>query len=78
MQKFIAAFLTVLFLSSSSAYTLAADYQNPPYDGEVCVEHLPEKKGAKVNLVKVTNVSSIIQKENVVEISFAQNFNSKY
>ena len=42
------------------------------------VEHLGIDDNTKVNLVKITQNGSIIQKENVLEVAFAQNFNSKY
>lgn len=42
------------------------------------VEHLNVSKNAKIDLVKVDNFGSVIQKENLLEVNFAQNFNSKY
>ena len=45
-------------------------------DGEV--EHLPPMKRSKIDLVKVSPCGNIIQKENLLVVNFAQNFNSKY
>lgn len=42
------------------------------------VEHLQTTKNSKIDLVKVTPDGNIIQKENNLIVSFAQNFNSKY
>ncbi len=42
------------------------------------VEHLSQVKNAKIDLVKITQTGNIIQKENYLEVVFAQNFNSKY
>ena len=42
------------------------------------VEHLKSTKDAKIDLVKITQTGNIIQKENYLEVVFAQNFNSKY
>lgn len=73
-----AALIAFFVLTLNIPYAAAQDYENPPCDNEVSVEHLAPNKYSKINLVKVTDFSSIVQKENVVEISFAQNFNSKY
>ncbi len=78
-KKFFAAILATLFTFTLSAPAVfAQEFENPPSDNEVTVEHLMPNKYSKVNLVKVTEFSNIVQKENVIEISFAQNFNSKY
>ena len=42
------------------------------------VEHLNTVDNAKIDLVKVTNGGNVIQKENILVVNFAQNFNSKY
>ncbi len=45
------------------------------------VEHLElskETKNTKVDLVKITQGGNVIQKENLLVVNFAQNFNSKY
>lgn len=42
------------------------------------IEHLQAPKGAKVDLVKIASGGNVIQKENLLEVNFAQNFNSKY
>lgn len=78
-KKIISTMLIAFFtFMINTPYVAAQDYENPPHDMEVSVEHLSPHKESKVNLVKVTNFSNIVQKENVIEISFAQNFNSKY
>ena len=73
----IALLITFMHLVTMQ-FSLAYDFENPPCDNEVRVEHLKPNKYSKINLVKVTEFSNIVQKENVIEISFAQNFNSKY
>ncbi len=42
------------------------------------VEHLQYSKDQKVNLVHTSPYGSIIQKDNLLVVNFAQNFNSKY
>ncbi len=42
------------------------------------VEHMTRNKNTKIDLVKITQSGNIIQKENYLEVVFAQNFNSKY
>ena len=44
------------------------------------VEHMStgENISPKVDLVKITQAGSVIQKENYLTVNFAQNFNSKY
>lgn len=79
IKKIFSILLSIAFMNFMfSGFAFAQDYENPPCDKEVSVEHLVPHKYSKVNLVKVTDVESIVQKENVIEISFAQNFNSKY
>lgn len=70
-KKTIAALLLAPILSMTSTLPVFAS-------GCVDVEHLPEVKNAKVDLVKVTPSGNIIQKENYLVVNFAQNFNSKY
>lgn len=53
-------------------YTLAYNY----IDSDI--EHLQTQKNVKIDLVKITQGGNIIQKENLLEVNFAQNFNSKY
>ena len=77
-KKCFAVILTMLFSLTTTTPLLAQDFENPPCDNEVRVEHLKPNKHSKINLVKVTDFSNIVQKENVIEISFSQNFNSKY
>ncbi len=78
-KKVFISMLTIIFTTTFGFLSVnAQDYENPPIDNEVSVEHLKPNKYSKNNLVKVTNFSNIVQKENVIEISFAQNFNSKY
>ncbi len=77
-KVFISLLASILVFSLNTPLIMAQDFENPPSDNEVCVEHLQPNKYSKNNLVKVTNFSNIVQKENVIEISFAQNFNSKY
>lgn len=79
-KKLIASLLVSVFVFAANTPVICAqDFENPPHDNEVSVEHLQNSSNnAKVDLVKVTNFSSIVQKENIIEISFAQNFNSKY
>lgn len=79
IKKVLSLLMTITFANFMfSGFALAQDYENPPCDKGVSVEHLAGQKYSKVNLVKVTDVENIVQKENVIEISFAQNFNSKY
>ncbi len=65
-----------IILSSFLALQVGAyDY----YDNEV--EHIQttkETKNTKVDLVKITECGNVIQKENLLVVNFAQNFNSKY
>ncbi len=77
-KTFTTLLATSVLFGFNFTRALAQDFENPPFDNEVCVEHLATNKYSKINLVKVTNFSNIVQKENVIEISFAQNFNSKY
>ena len=72
------AFTIIFTLVFNIPISLAQDFENPPFDNEVCIEHLKSNKYSKINLVKITNYSNIVQKETVIEISFSQNFNSKY
>ena len=65
--------LTVIALNPIAA--LAYSYQDTD------VEHIPSTKAtknAKIDLVKITSGGNIIQKENLLVVNFAQNFNSKY
>ena len=79
IKKILSALFILLFMNLIFSQGLyAADFENPPCDENVTIEHLTSNKYSKVNLVKVKNFESIVQKENVIEISFAQNFNSKY
>lgn len=79
IKKVLSLLMTITFVNFMfSGFAFAQDYENPPCDKGVSVEHLAGQKYSKVNLVKVTDVENIVQKENVIEISFAQNFNSKY
>ena len=78
-KKLTATIIMALFMFISTPLNaLAYDYENPPHDGDISIEHLNINKNAKVNLVKVTSFSNIVQKENIMEVAFAQNFNSKY
>lgn len=79
LKKVLCTMLMLSFANLIFAQAIfAQDFENPPCDEDVAVEHLIGYEHSKVNLVKVTNVASIVQKENVIEIAFAQNFNSKY
>lgn len=79
LKKTLGTMVLAAFISAFNApLALAQDFENPPCDNEVSVEHLKDNKYSKINLVKVTNFSNIVQKENVIEITFSQNFNSKY
>ena len=60
--------LNFIFLQTSFAYDCSMDD----------VEHLKINKNSKIDLVKITPDGNIIQKENTLVVSFAQNFNSKY
>lgn len=78
-KKILSALVLIAFIIAlNTPSTLAQDFENPPCDNEVTVEHLKDNKYSKINLVKVTNFSNIVQKENVIEVTFSQNFNSKY
>ena len=78
-KKILSALVLIVFIIAlNTPSTLAQDFENPPCDNEVTVEHLKDNKYSKINLVKVTNFSNIVQKENVIEVTFSQNFNSKY
>ena len=78
-KKILSALVLIAFtIALNTPSTLAQDFENPPCDNEVTVEHLKDNKYSKINLVKVTNFSNIVQKENVIEVTFSQNFNSKY
>jgi len=79
MKKLFASLLILtLYTFNFIPAVFAKDFENPPCDGDIKVEHLNGYKNSKVNLVKITSVSNIIQKENAIEVSFSQNFNSKY
>ena len=65
-KKFFAAVVLSSMLISPA---LCANYE---------IEHLDTNKNQKVDLVKVTKVGSVLQKENYIVVNFAQNFNSKY
>lgn len=79
LRKFFAAIILLAFtFTFNNSFVFAQDFENPPCDNEVTVEHLKDNKYSKINLVKVTNFSNIVQKENVIEVTFSQNFNSKY
>ncbi len=66
---------TLLLSLTLMPYGFAGVYQ----DNEV--EHLntlDSKISPKVDLVKITSGGNVIQKENLIVVNFAQNFNSKY
>ena len=71
-KKILSGILMSLILTP---YVFAGAYQ----DSEI--EHLNNmnsKISPKVDLVKITSGGNIIQKENLIVVNFAQNFNSKY
>ncbi|MBQ8475888.1 hypothetical protein IJ531_02385 [bacterium] len=71
-KKIISGLLLSLIFAP---YSMAAMYQDND------VEHLNTldyKMAPKVDLVKVTSGGNVIQKENLLVVNFAQNFNSKY
>ena len=71
LRKFFAAIILLAFtFTFNSSFVFAQDFENPPCDNEVTVEHLKDNKYSKINLVKVTNFSNIVQKENVIEVTF--------
>ena len=69
-------FTLLLLLLIPLSYTTAFEYK----DFEI--EHLDnpqlKRQAPKVDLVKVTSGGNVIQKENLIVVNFAQNFNSKY
>ncbi len=67
--------LSLLTVLSISMNLPIYAYQSEDAD----IEHLktPEEN-SKIDLVKITEGGNIIQKENYLEVVFAQNFNSKY
>ena len=70
MKKIISGILLSLLLLP---YAFAGDYDD--------VEHLNTydyKMAPKVDLVKVTSGGNVIQKQNLLVVNFAQNFNSKF
>ena len=67
--------LSVGILSAFVGLSFPALAYNESFDD---VEHLKSTKDAKIDLVKITQTGNIIQKENYLEVVFAQNFNSKY
>ena len=72
-KKFLSATLLFSFLIFPCAF--AKSYET------VDVEHLNTngyKIAPKVDLVKITSGGNVIQKENLIIVNFAQNFNSKY
>lgn len=75
-KKILTSIILSLFLVMPSfaydSFSAFGDYS----DCET-IEHLTEKN-AKINLVKITQSGSVIQKENLLVVNFAQNFNSKY
>ncbi len=70
-KKLLAMSLLIIF---SSLHLPAFAYSECADD----VEHLSQVKNSKIDLVKITQTGNIIQKENYLEVVFAQNFNSKY
>ena len=65
---------TILLSLILTPYSFAGVYQ------ENDIEHLnfDGKISPKVDLVKITSGGNVIQKENLIVVNFAQNFNSKY
>lgn len=73
IKKFSASALLLAFsLCQISQISLAYTYDDAD------VEHLQAVENSKINLVKITPSGNIIQKENMLVVNFAQNFNSKY
>ena len=71
-KKIVSGFLLSLMFIP---FSFASNYQ------ETEVEHLNTtdyKISPKVDLVKITSGGNVIQKENLLVVNFAQNFNSKY
>lgn len=67
-KVFAASLMSLLLAPNVLAYNLDSD-----------IEHLQtQTKNAKVDLVKISSGGNVIQKENLLEVNFAQNFNSKY
>ena len=72
MKKIVSLFLLSLMLAP---YCIAGVYQQDE------IEHLNQldnKISPKVDLVKITSGGNVIQKENLIVVNFAQNFNSKF
>lgn len=71
-KKILSALLLSLMIAP---YTMAAQYQDSD------IEHLNTsdyKMSPKVDLVKITSGGNVIQRENLIIVNFANNFNSKY
>lgn len=71
MKKIIATglFAIVLTCASASVVYCADDSR---------IEHLNYVQNAKTNIVRISNQGRVILRDNMLEVSFSENFNSKY
>lgn len=77
MKKILlAGIIVVVFIFSNAVPAYSFQKQKTTLQGHI--EHLTNKQDSKANIVRITKDGRIIQKENVLEIAFSENFDSKY